>query len=108
MADQENQTRRLLVVTGLSGAGKSLVLNTLEDQGFFCIDNLPIQLFWELTKMLLEEDSGFPAKIGVGIDSRSPVSSLALLPQLISDLKTQGVETELMFLEANKEILTLV
>ena len=106
MAKKKTKSRRLLIVSGLSGAGKSLVLNTLEDQGFFCIDNLPIELLGGLSKLLVQKDNAFPQNVGVGIDSRSPASALALLPEAISELKAKGVETELMFLEANKEILT--
>lgn len=107
MPDTPRKNRRLIIVSGLSGAGKSHVLNTLEDQGYYCIDNLPISLFNQMASLLTDPDSGFPYKVGVGIDARSPAAELASLPLSISRLRNKGVTIEIIFMEANKEVLTM-
>ena len=107
MADAPRKNRRLIIVSGLSGAGKSHVLNTLEDQGYYCIDNLPISLFNQMASLLIDPGSGFPFKVGVGIDARSPAVELASLPDSIARLRDQGVAIEILFMEANKEVLTM-
>ena len=107
MADAAgNRGRRLIIVSGLSGAGKSQVLNTLEDLDFFCIDNLPISLFNQLTGLLIEANNNFPANVAVGIDARSPEKDLSPLPDSIKSLRSKGVYTELVFMEAGKSVLT--
>ncbi|MBF8268647.1 MAG: Nucleotide-binding protein A3J35 [Gammaproteobacteria bacterium] len=98
--------RRLIIVSGLSGAGKSQVLNTLEDLDFYCIDNLPLGLFNQLAGLLSDADNNFPAHVGVGIDARSPEHDLSPLPDSIKALLDTGVAVELVFLEANKNVLT--
>ena len=107
VADNSIKNRRLIIVSGLSGAGKSHVLNTLEDQGYYCIDNLPISLFNQMASLLIDPDSGFPFKVGVGIDARSPAPELASLPDSISQLRNKGVAIEIVFMEANKDVLTM-
>lgn len=82
-------------------------MNTLEDQGYYCIDNLPISLFNQMAKLLVDPDSGFPLKVGVGIDARSPAAELQSLPDSISLLRDKGVAIEMVFMEANKEVLTM-
>lgn len=104
--DAGNRRRRLIIVSGLSGAGKSQVLNALEDLDFFCIDNLPISLFNQLASLLIEADNNFPANVAVGIDARSPEKDLSPLPDSIKSLRDRGVNTDLVFLEAGKSVLT--
>ncbi|HLB30711.1 MAG TPA: RNase adapter RapZ [Gammaproteobacteria bacterium] len=103
---EARENRKLVIVSGLSGAGKSHVLNTLEDQGFYCIDNLPVALLENLSGLLTSEGGKFPDKVGIGIDARSPGSDLRELPGIIEKLKTEGIPTELIFLQADKNILT--
>jgi UPF0042 nucleotide-binding protein len=106
VAAEAAENRKLVIVSGLSGAGKSLVLNTLEDQGFYCIDNLPVALLENLSGLLAQEAGKFPNKVGIGIDARNPDSDLRELPALIGKLKSQGLPAELIFLQADKNILT--
>ena len=106
MPRKNKQDQRLLIISGFSGAGKSLVLNTLEDQGFYCIDNLPIGLFQQLATLLTDTSNDFPLNVGIGIDVRIPESDLASLPNAISELKAKGIATEVVFMEANKKALT--
>lgn len=107
MADETGDARRrLIIVSGLSGAGKSQALNTLEDLNFFCIDNLPISLFNQLIILLIEANENFPVNVAVGIDARSPEQDLSTLPDSITALRNKGVATELVFMEAGKSVLT--
>lgn len=106
MADDAENKRRLIIVSGLSGAGKSLVLNSLEDLDFYCIDNLPLTLFNQLADLLTDAGNNFPSHVGIGIDARSPENELSVLPESIASLRNKGVTTELVFLEASKNVLT--
>jgi UPF0042 nucleotide-binding protein len=98
--------RRLVIISGLSGAGKSQVLNALEDLDFYCIDNLPVGLLTQLAGLLGDYSNKFPALVGVGIDARSPERDLSPLPESIKALRAAGIAVELVFLEASKNVLT--
>ena len=100
------QNRRFIIVSGLSGAGKSVALNTLEDLEFYCIDNLPVSLLDQLIRQAQDASTGLPPSIAVGIDARNPESVLAALPQNLDRLKREGLHAELVFMEANDEVLT--
>lgn len=92
---------QLVLVTGLSGSGKSIALAVLEDAGFYCVDNLPASLLPETIRFL--QDNGF-ARVAVSIDVRSG-NSLPQLPQLLQDLGRQGLDIRPLFLEAKTETL---
>lgn len=106
MADDIKSKRRILIISGMAGAGKSLVLNTLEDLDFYCIDNLPLSLFNQLTHLLADPSNNFPQKVAIGIDARSPGEEIAALPDSIALLREMGVNVEVLFLEASKDVLT--
>ena len=97
--------RRLVIVSGMSGASKSIVLNTLEDLDFYCIDNLPVSLLNELGIQAIDEKNHLLMQIAVGIDARNPADSLASLPGSISKFRPQGIATELVFMEAGDDEL---
>lgn len=91
----------LVIASGMSGAGKSQALHTLEDQGYYCIDNLPLELF-EITlstKRVLSHK-----KIAIGIDIRSGKKYLQDLPKMVSKLKNQ-FKTDVLYLYAGKSVL---
>ena len=92
---------RLIVISGLSGSGKSIALNVLEDAGFYCVDNLPSWLLPQLVGRL--EQEGLPA-VAVAIDARGG-SSLRELPHQIASLSSYGVEARFLFLDAKDETL---
>ncbi len=102
----DTQTKRLIIISGLSGAGKTVALNTLEDLGFYCIDNLPISLLNEIAKQISNPSSKFSNRFAIGIDARNPEQDINNLPKTITELKNQGIKVGLVFLEANDEILT--
>jgi UPF0042 nucleotide-binding protein len=91
----------IIIVTGLSGAGKSQALHTLEDQGYYCVDNLPIELLAPLckTKRILKLK-----KIAIGIDARCGKNCINHFPELAKKLKKQ-YKTNIIYLYANKNIL---
>ena len=92
---------QIILITGLSGSGKSIVLNVLEDNGYYCVDNLPAEMLPQLIELLQEEGQ---TQIAVSIDARSG-ETLNDLPQHINTLKHQGFDLRAMFLEANTETL---
>jgi UPF0042 nucleotide-binding protein len=92
---------QLILISGLSGSGKSIALNVLEDCGYYCVDNLPVMLLPELAQMLLSSGN---ERIAVSVDIRS-MGSLQQLPQHILSLKEKGMDVRLLFLEANTETL---
>ncbi len=86
----------LVVLTGMSGSGKSVALHALEDLGFYCVDNLPPEL---LTSLVTLERSGYTNQLAIAMDVRS-ASSLPLVPKQLQALKAQGVDVDSIFLDA--------
>lgn len=93
---------RLVLISGRSGSGKSAALNTLEDAGFNCIDNLPPSLLPSLVNWM--HASGNPQKIAVCIDARSSSNDLNQLPNIIDEL-AGSVVPEVLYLDADETIL---
>lgn len=92
---------QLVIISGMSGSGKSIALNVLEDAGFYCVDNLPAPLLSELVAHLrLEQQS----RVAVAADMRGGFSIAALPPQLY-ELQQQGVALRFIFLDARDEVL---
>lgn len=91
---------QIIIVTGLSGSGKSIVLRALEDNNFYCIDNLPATLLPQITQHLNATNH---SKIAISIDSRS--AALEALPQAIESLKADGNQVQVLFLESAVETL---
>lgn len=92
--------KQLIIVTGLSGSGKSIALRALEDSGYYCIDNLPATMLPGLMEHLGAEDHKL---VAISIDSRS--AALEALPEYISLLRERHVDTRVLFLESNVETL---
>jgi len=92
---------QLILISGLSGSGKSVALKTLEDSGFYCVDNLPAELLPALILNL--RDSG-NTRIGVSVDVRSG-GSVQSLPKHLDALKQQGLDVHLLFLDAQTDTL---
>ncbi|GJL56556.1 MAG: nucleotide-binding protein [Nitrospirales bacterium] len=94
---------RLVIVTGSSGSGKTQALKCLEDIGFFCVDNLPPALFQKFIELCIER-GGDVKNIGLGIDIRER-GFFADFSSNLERLKNHGYQLELLFLEAQNEIL---
>jgi len=99
------QGRRLIIISGLSGAGKTVALNSLEDLDFYCIDNLPISLLNEVSKQISNPSSKFSNKFAIGVDARNPEQDIDNLPSTIAALKEQGIKVDLAYIEANDDVL---
>ena len=93
----------LLIVSGMSGSGKSGALHTLEDLGYYCVDNLPAELLPDFVRRMLANDSA-PSKIAVVIDARN-LGDLSEVPQALSQIGALGANPRLLFLEARDEVL---
>lgn len=100
---QDQIRGRIVIITGLSGSGKSTALNALEDNGYFCIDNLPVQL---LPKFLALRDESSPdiIKLGVGMDMRAK-DFVANFQDILSQIKPMGYDLVMVFLEASDQVL---
>jgi UPF0042 nucleotide-binding protein len=91
----------LVLLTGMSGSGKSVALHALEDMGFYCVDNLPPEL---LASLVALERTGFTNQLAIAVDVRS-ASSLPLVPKQLQALKDQGLRVDSIFLDATTETL---
>jgi UPF0042 nucleotide-binding protein len=96
---------RLVIVSGLSGSGKSVALDVLEDLGFYCIDNVPAALLGGLISQTIEARDALYDNMAVGVDARNRAADLQSLPDLLSSLKGQGVTCEIIFLHAEDQVL---
>lgn len=98
----DERAPRILLVTGLSGSGKSTALRALEDSGYFCIDNLPVPLLGKLVE--LAKQAGDMSRIAVVVDAREG-RFLGDLPRAISDLRQRDARVEVLYLDAADEVL---
>jgi RNase adapter protein RapZ len=96
---------RILVVSGLSGSGKSVALHMLEDLGFYCIDNLPAALLKPFISHTVRSDESTYTRSAIGLDARNTAHEIATVPQLIEELERGGIQCEVLFLVANDEEL---
>lgn len=94
---------RMVIVTGMSGAGKSSVLKMLEDAGYFCVDNLPIQLIYKLVQLTVNGSEEFD-KVALGVDIRSG-QALEELDEVLEQMKRERCKYEILFLDAKTEVL---
>ncbi|MCB1802762.1 MAG: RNase adapter RapZ, partial [Gammaproteobacteria bacterium] len=104
-APSNNETPRVILVTGLSGSGKSIALHVLEDVGFYCIDNLPVSLFDALVRDITSQPSTAHPLTAIGIDARSPGTELDRLPAMVKRLREHGIDCEIVFLDAEDHVL---
>ena len=97
----------LIIVSGLSGSGKSIALETLEDSGYYCIDNLPINLFEPFIQGAKQEAKAgqIYRKVAISIDARSRCESLQQFPDTLELATQMGISCQVMFLKAGEESL---
>ena len=103
MKTPESKNWRIVILTGLSGSGKSTVSRALEDMGFFCVDNLPIALLPKLFE-LRSASLGPDSKIALVMDLREK-DFLKTYPEIFAWLRREGFQWEILFLEASNEVL---
>ena len=95
---------RFVIVTGVSGAGKSTALKMLEDAEYFCVDNLPIPLMEKFASMMADSNAEEIQNAGLGVDVRSG-QALDELEGVLQRMKQQGYDYEILFLDASDEVL---
>ena len=94
---------RFVIVTGMSGAGKSSALKTLEDAGYFCVDNLPVALLDKFAEMLLDETAKIE-NVALGIDIRNG-RGIGELAHKLKEIEATGIKYEILYLNASNRIL---
>ena len=108
IADAEDVPQKpaptVIIVSGLSGSGKSVALKTFEDLDYYCVDNLPVELLPSFVRSLMRDDA-LPQKIAVGIDVRNRHSDLSKLAQWRAALAELGLEATLLFFDAGDDVL---
>ena len=96
---------RLVIISGLSGSGKSVALHVLEDLGFYCIDNIPVALLRSFVDEILSRKDAAFENVGVGLDARNRRSDVAEIPKLVHMLRADGVACEIVFLQTEDKVL---
>jgi len=94
-------TLEVVLITGMSGSGKSVALHALEDAGYYCVDNLPPELLLPFVALEQEHKA---ARVAIAMDVRS-ASSLPLVPRQLADLRRQGITLQPIFLDATTATL---
>lgn len=95
----------LIVLTGLSGGGKTVALRALEDLEFYCVDNLPAALLPQLVNAVIRGGKGKQRRIAVGVDVRNRGADFSHMPAVLSELAATGVQVHLIFLDCRDEVL---
>nr|WP_298116020.1 RNase adapter RapZ [uncultured Pseudomonas sp.] len=96
---------RLIIVSGRSGSGKSTALDVLEDNGFYCIDNLPAGLLPELAERTLLHTESLLPQVAVSIDARNLPSQLRRFPALLDEVRARHIKCDVIYLDADEETL---
>jgi len=102
MSGTERKAMRIIIVTGVSGAGKSTALRALEDAGYFCVDNLPLPLMNRFVELL--SDAGETEQAAVGVDAREG-EFLSSSREVFAALRKEGHQLEVLFLDADDDVL---
>lgn len=97
--------RRLLIVSGLSGAGKTIALHALEDAGFYCVDNLPVGILPAFASYIEQQELPLYRRVAVGIDARNHAAAIAELPACLDALRGGVLRVELIFVDASDDTL---
>ncbi|AYC34244.1 RNase adapter RapZ [Pseudomonas cavernae] len=96
---------RLIIVSGRSGSGKSTALDVLEDNGFYCIDNLPATLLPELAERALLHTELLEPLVAVSIDARNLPSQLKRFPELLAEVRARHINCDVLYLDADDATL---
>jgi RNase adapter protein RapZ len=96
---------RLVIVSGLSGSGKSVALNMLEDLGWYCVDNIPAGLLNAFIEHSVINPNRIYERSAVGLDARNEPEELDGIPALVRDLRDRGIACDLIFLRAEQPML---
>ena len=99
------QLMRLIIISGVSGGGKSVALHALEDLGYFCVDNLPLNLLPNLADELASNTDSPVTRVAAVVDARDPRHCLDGFPALLETLRGRGYRPEVLFMDAGDEVL---
>ena len=94
-----------MIISGVSGSGKSVALHVLEDLGFYCIDNIPVPLLRSFVDEIVPRQDPAFENVGIGLDARSRPSDLAEVPTLVHKLRADGLSCEIIFLQTDTKVL---
>ena len=96
---------RLIIVSGLSGSGKSVALRLLEDIDFYCVDNIPAALLKPLIAHTIRGTDDVYSRTAVGLDARNRPNEVDTIPALVGELRRSGIACEVLYLHASDEVL---
>jgi RNase adapter protein RapZ len=96
---------RLIIVSGLSGSGKSVALHQLEDIDFYCVDNIPAALLKPFISHTIRGTDDVYPRTAVGLDARNRPNEIDTIPALVDELRRSGIKCEVLYLHANDEVL---
>lgn len=96
---------RLIIVSGLSGSGKSVALHVLEDLGYYCVDNMPAALLGAVVDEVQSSSDQTVTLMAIGIDARNRSKDLDALPKHIAELQAGGLQVDVLFLQADDDVL---
>jgi UPF0042 nucleotide-binding protein len=96
---------KLLIVSGISGSGKSIALQVLEDLGFYCIDNLPVGLIPVFAAQITSPSQRTYTDAAVGVDVRNLVDDLSQFPSILDEIRGSGLDCDIIFLDADEATL---
>jgi len=96
--------RHLVLITGLSGGGKSTALRAIEDLGYYCVDNLPAALLPEFATQI-KHGAAIYARVALGVDARSPEPDLREIPAWLEGLAGSGIDCRMLFLDADSKAI---
>ncbi len=96
---------KLIIISGLSGSGKTVALHTLEDEDYYCVDNLPLGLLSSFVSQLLTQKIRLYDNIAVGIDARSHAEDLHEFSHIINELRHSDIDIEVIYIQAERETL---
>jgi UPF0042 nucleotide-binding protein len=96
---------RLIIVSGLSGSGKSVALHLLEDIDFYCVDNIPAALLKPFISHTIRGPQDTYPRTAVGLDARNRANEIEMIPALVGELRRSGIGCEVLYLHADDEVL---
>jgi UPF0042 nucleotide-binding protein len=97
---------KLVIVSGLSGAGKTVALKQFEDLGWYCIDNIPLALIDPMLRRALSKKAGKRyERLAIGIDARETAAQIRRFPTYLSKLRDKGVDVRVLFLTADDDVI---
>ena len=94
---------RIIIVSGLSGSGKTIALQTLEDLDYYCVDNLPFKLILPLAREILASSDIATPAVAVGVDARNFIDELYQFPATLAELRASELTVEVLFLQHPNE-----